>query len=40
MMDRIMFLGTSITDSMANIIQAQLLFLQKLQILQETIQIL
>ena len=28
MMDRIMFLGTSITDNVANIIQAQLLFLQ------------
>ena len=28
MMDRIMFLGTSITDSVANVIQAQLLFLQ------------
>ncbi len=29
MMDRIMFLGTSITDSVANVIQAQLLFLQR-----------
>jgi len=28
MMDRIMFLGTTITDNVANIIQAQLLFLQ------------
>ena len=28
MMDRIMFLGTAINDSVANIIQAQLLFLQ------------
>ena len=28
MMDRIMFLGTAITDSVANVIQAQLLFLQ------------
>ena len=28
MMDRIMFLGTAINDSVANVIQAQLLFLQ------------
>ena len=28
MMDRIMFLGTAITDNVANVIQAQLLFLQ------------
>jgi ATP-dependent Clp protease protease subunit len=28
MMDRIMFLGTAIDDQVANIIQAQLLFLQ------------
>ena len=28
MMDRLMFLGTAITDSVANVIQAQLLFLQ------------
>lgn len=28
MMDRIMFLGTAISDSVANVIQAQLLFLQ------------
>ena len=28
MMDRIMFLGTGIDDNVANIIQAQLLFLQ------------
>ena len=28
MMDRIMFLGTAIDDSVANVIQAQLLFLQ------------
>ena len=28
MMDRIMFLGTAITDSVANVIQAQLLFLE------------
>ena len=30
MMDRIMFLGTAITDSVANVIQAQLLFLQSM----------
>ena len=28
MMDRIMFLGTAINDQVANVIQAQLLFLQ------------
>ena len=28
MMDRVMFLGTAINDQVANIIQAQLLFLQ------------
>ena len=28
MMDRIMFLGTAIDDNVANVIQAQLLFLQ------------
>ena len=30
MMDRIMFLGTAINDSVANVIQAQLLFLQSI----------
>ena len=36
MMDRIMFLGTAINDSVANVIQAQLLFLQKQSIQSET----
>ena len=34
MMDRIMFLGTAINDNVANVIQAQLLFLQILIIIQ------
>ena len=40
MMDRIMFLGTAITDSVANIIQAQLLFLQIHQEISKCISIL
>jgi ATP-dependent Clp protease protease subunit len=30
MMDRIIFLGTGIDDQIANIVQAQLLFLEKM----------
>jgi hypothetical protein len=32
MMDRIIFLGTGIDDQIANIVQAQLLFLEKLML--------